>query len=88
MYTWTPEKKGQGSPSSWRAWVEIGIIKVQKGDEPVALLVEGVGRNRSATVSWYAVCLVALLVEGVGRNPLSSLQYTPALRRPPRGGRG
>ena len=36
-----------GSPSSRRAWVEIGLFHLQKGAEgPVALLAEGVGRNR------------------------------------------
>ena len=34
------------SPSSWRAWVEIGRVKGGgDGQAVVALLVEGVGRN-------------------------------------------
>ena len=55
------------SPSSRRAWVEISAVMKASAVYCVALLAEGVGRNRitGASETWD---LVALLAEGVGRN--------------------
>ena len=58
------------SPSSRRAWVEIGCAGRRLPAHAVALLAEGVGRNKTR----YKETLeelkeVALLAEGVGRNP-------------------
>ena len=53
----------------------------------VALLTEGVGRNRSLS----KFCLlgdVALLTEGVGRNQNYGLVASAVEGRPPHGGRG
>ena len=37
------------SPSSRRAWIEIGTFHLARASSRVALLAEGVDRNRSAT---------------------------------------
>ena len=56
------------SPSSRRAWIEIidqaAIVRMTT----VALLAEGVDRNRDQNVDNPAVNSVALLAEGVDRN--------------------
>ena len=61
---WTP---GSESPSSRRAWIEIGSFGRLLLDLSVALLAEGVDRNllpsRNSTST-----SVALLAEGVDRN--------------------
>ena len=53
----------------------------------VALLAEGVDRNRSRPSS-YRSLFVALLAEGVDRNEQPSHRSEESLCRPPRGGRG
>ena len=76
------------SPSSRRAWIEICSFAPLRYTGRVALLAEGVDRN-SAEYSCYYWQEVALLAEGVDRNWQVGLAHcTPALRRPPRGGRG
>ena len=76
-----------GSPSSWRAWIEIrGLALCRKG-RTVALLMEGVDRNIEYGFNSDASG-VALLMEGVDRN-LVYLSATDEQRgRPPHGGRG
>ena len=55
------------SPSSRRAWIEIGHLLAQHDRPGVALLAEGVDRNIKETFG--AVdAYVALLAEGVDRN--------------------
>ena len=57
------------SPSSRRAWVEITVLSASsRGQLPVALLAEGVGRNRLPHRQLQQDRQVALLAEGVGRN--------------------
>ena len=53
----------------------------------VALLAEGVDRNRGAASFFGAAC-VALLAEGVDRNQLFDEPLAGLDGRPPRGGRG
>ena len=55
------------SPSSRRAWIEIGKLSAQPAADRVALLAEGVDRNPDLLRSQHDV-LVALLAEGVDRN--------------------
>ncbi len=55
------------SPSSRRAWIEISKSSYYDWAKIVALLAEGVDRNRSAPHG-VALCGVALLAEGVDRN--------------------
>ena len=55
------------SPSSRRAWIEIGCCVIAAVIVLVALLAEGVDRNIS--VSFCSIhAVVALLAEGVDRN--------------------
>ena len=54
----------------------------------VALLAEGVGRNRIRRTKKESPRRVALLAEGVGRNWLPITLLAEMLGRPPRGGRG
>ena len=54
----------------------------------VALLAEGVDRNRFAEEDERRELDVALLAEGVDRNYIIQLQTAGCVRRPPRGGRG
>ena len=75
------------SPSSWRAWIEIRIMSGARGEDFVALLVEGVDRNIMFAIVHCPVC-VALLVEGVDRNVTFTVKNVPGPGRPPRGGRG
>ena len=56
------------SPSSRRAWVEIVADHQKQYRQIVALLAEGVGRNRAYARIWNEWFRVALLAEGVGRN--------------------
>ena len=53
----------------------------------VALLAEGVDRNRQARGPRLTV-KVALLAEGVDRNQIPLTSVMPSRGRPPRGGRG
>ena len=54
----------------------------------VALLAEGVDRNRTNIQTAYNVGHVALLAEGVDRNIVDRRRGFGIVRRPPRGGRG
>ena len=54
----------------------------------VALLAEGVDRNRLSTSVSLPRAKVALLAEGVDRNYLRKAIMATVGRRPPRGGRG
>ena len=66
-----------GSPSSRRAWIEIGLHP-EKHDLPlVALLAEGVDRNQLLVTLLHDLAGVALLAEGVDRNfPATSVEIT------------
>ena len=75
------------SPSSRRAWIEIGRWCWGSAVLHVALLAEGVDRNivhRYKARSGH----VALLAEGVDRNRNGLAPMTRVFSRPPRGGRG
>ena len=56
------------SPSSRRAWIEINTGTRWAKLLCVALLAEGVDRNRNVTLGSIAIPVVALLAEGVDRN--------------------
>ena len=56
------------SPSSRRAWIEIGEHSWRGHLSPVALLAEGVDRNWKSGPESYIPVRVALLAEGVDRN--------------------
>ena len=56
------------SPSSRRAWIEIFLLTLSFSMRSVALLAEGVDRNRLDADKAVLVLLVALLAEGVDRN--------------------
>ena len=75
------------SPSSRRAWIEIGIAFEDVLHCDVALLAEGVDRNSCSLLFGLRPC-VALLAEGVDRNRFLTDKVVKGLRRPPRGGRG
>ena len=66
------------SPSSRRAWIEIGAAVVRGCPDGVALLAEGVDRN-----SYYQPPImslrVALLAEGVDRNTQTAPPLAPQL---------
>ena len=53
----------------------------------VALLAEGVDRNRNSCTS-RLLTVVALLAEGVDRNHVGAVFLPGSFGRPPRGGRG
>ncbi len=76
------------SPSSRRAWIEICKREVRLTSSLVALLAEGVDRNRGSIGVTLAIGMVALLAEGVDRNLLLDVVRFVGFRRPPRGGRG
>ena len=57
-----------GSPSSRRAWIEIGTTQTIIQPYRVALLAEGVDRNLLSYSLYKPGTLVALLAEGVDRN--------------------
>ena len=59
---------GRRSPSSRRAWIEIRMLPVTAALALVALLAEGVDRNKNCVVAPAEVKAVALLAEGVDRN--------------------
>ena len=74
-----------GSPSSWRAWIEILCTCLLRMNSGVALLMEGVDRNRG-TSGPMLLFLVALLAEGVDRNSIRaatnhSSTLSPSSRR-------
>ena len=75
------------SPSSRRAWIEIGYRSRLAFFAVVALLAEGVDRNNELdeAIEDYHV---ALLAEGVDRNFVPSRLLWEHFGRPPRGGRG
>ncbi len=76
------------SPSSRRAWIEMDIELQDVYPAKVALLAEGVDRNKCGNHAVVADLRVALLAEGVDRNnQVPRLDITRS-RRPPRGGRG
>ena len=56
------------SPSSRRAWIEIGALSKVPGTATVALLAEGVDRNTCPLWKYTDKPRVALLAEGVDRN--------------------
>ena len=56
------------SPSSRRAWIEIFVVQLADCVYAVALLAEGVDRNRSHHDVLEFGQIVALLAEGVDRN--------------------
>ena len=58
------------SPSSRRAWIEIGFLARCLRHQSVALLAEGVDRNRPCVTVGVIDADVALLAEGVDRNIL------------------
>ena len=75
-----------GSPSSRRAWIEIGQPEGSAAENEVALLAEGVDRNLAAGDGEVVAVAVALLAEGVDRNPTSSTTalsagWSPSSRR-------
>ena len=58
------------SPSSRRAWIEINATEQVNDMAYVALLTEGVDRNRLQLLLMRFAVHVALLTEGVDRNIL------------------
>ena len=78
------------SPSSRRAWIEIVLRYAIPPPYAVALLAEGVDRNRFVSRPLLSSRLsVALLAEGVDRNiQKNEIGKISVSRRPPRGGRG
>ena len=84
----TPASRSKkSSPSSRRAWIEIYKPFGFSLRYYVALLAEGVDRNKTLKTAMTAIS-VALLAEGVDRNPLLSAYLSGWWSRPPRGGRG
>ena len=75
------------SPSSRRAWIEIGPSGHRCRREKVALLAEGVDRNCTVLGVQHDAA-VALLAEGVDRNHIAQHIHLGGNGRPPRGGRG
>ncbi len=69
------------SPSSQRAWIEILARRQLSVFRPVALLAEGVDRNRCSSVM-SLVASVALLAEGVDRNLMISVAALQASTSP------
>ena len=74
------------SPSSRRAWIEIAEPSEQWTARAVALLAEGVDRNRCRAAGADPGATVALLAEGVDRNGLivkaiQSYLKSPSSRR-------
>ena len=90
VYRVPPRASASKSPSSRRAWVEISTWRGGRESLHVALLAEGVGRNKLMPRKTMEQVQVALLAEGVGRNDpqiAGALDHKTA-GRPPRGGRG
>ena len=76
------------SPSTRRAWIEIGgRVGLSCGDR-VALHPEGVDRNESPEDIRVRISNVALHPEGVDRNEHRNADFTALNGRPPPGGRG
>ena len=75
------------SPSSRRAWIEIGSMPWTYWSGSVALLAEGVDRNCTVLGVQHDAA-VALLAEGVDRNHIAQHIHLGGNGRPPRGGRG
>ena len=69
------------SPSSWRAWIEMGKHGASKRASSVALLPEGVDRN-SIAVARRITLRVALLTEGVDRNLMKKKNWKPVTWSP------
>ena len=74
------------SPSSRRAWIEISSTTISNGHARVALLAEGVDRNRILARLAERHHIVALLAEGVDRNIGQNLtriilEQSPSSRR-------
>ena len=69
-------RRENGSPSSRRAWIEIGTALQELQRRRVALLAEGVDRNISRA-SNPPSAVVALLAEGVDRNTLVLVTEAP-----------
>ena len=67
----------KASPSSRRAWIEITLHTARKTCPTVALLAEGVDRNRTQQLATYAPP-VALLAEGVDRNSSHAISSSSA----------
>ena len=64
-----PRREGpRASPSSRRAWIEIFRCRFAPSTLSVALLAEGVDRNRKTATAKPTEAGVALLAEGVDRN--------------------
>ena len=61
------------SPSSRRAWIEIGSQAGRLPDWCVALLAEGVDRNLTFGHGITPFRMVALLAEGVDRNTMKEV---------------
>ena len=66
----TCHKSIRSSPSSRRAWIEIGSACSGRRQTGVALLAEGVDRNKVYIYETMDGGRVALLAEGVDRNKL------------------
>ena len=75
------------SPSTRRAWIEIGTVTNEGGLGEVALHPEGVDRN-TLTLDPERIDRVALHPEGVDRNCYFKLRVNFEFSRPPPGGRG
>ena len=65
----------------------MAMVFVKAPGSTVALLAEGVDRNRAEWLERFKG-VVALLAEGVDRNEKKTLSVSKSFRRPPRGGRG
>ena len=66
--SFNPETAASASPSSRRAWIEI-LYRIRSfWFIPVALLAEGVDRNKQPHLHTALRRQVALLAEGVDRN--------------------
>ena len=61
---------------------------MRRAGPAVALLAEGVDRNKVDEESVVNAIEVALLAEGVDRNKVDEESVVNAIGRPPRGGRG
>ena len=70
------------SPSSRRAWIEIKYNGSMYKEFMVALLAEGVDRNRKTLQKLLRNFSVALLAEGVDRNSLQPCTVSPAVASP------
>ena len=69
------------SPSSRRAWIEIITVHAHARAKRVALLAEGVDRNKIALTDEHNI-MVALLAEGVDRNTFDGKHRLAQSRSP------